>query len=112
MIRREFDDEDLPLLTRVKYKLSDVNISIDDHVLDVIMSENAKIMGLNPSEVTPSSEKCKLVLEKGTSCTDFIGVRRYVLCYAWNLLKQGKEKSFKSAIDKAWAYVKQYCPNI
>jgi hypothetical protein len=108
----EYEEDDLPLLEPVEYKIKTVDVSLDDHVLDITMSDNARILGLDPSLVTPSSEKCKEVLENGTSCNDFIGIRRYVLCFAWNLIKEGKTNSFRYAMDEAWRYVRKYCPNV
>ena len=74
------------------------------------LAEN--IMGLSPIDIEARSESCKDILINGVKCDDFIGVRRFILCYAWSELEKKKTNSFKQAIDDAWAYARKYCSNI
>jgi len=71
-----------------------------------------EVLGLPPQDVTARSENCRDVLKNGVKCDDFLGVRRFVLCYAWMELEKRKVTSFKQAVDDAWAYVRRFCPNV
>ena len=79
---------------------------------DITLEDAAVILGLKPGEFDAKSGKCAEVLSTGASCDNFIAVRRFILCYAWSLLEQGKTDRFKDAVDKAWAYARKYCSNI
>jgi len=71
-----------------------------------------EILGLPPQDIEARSEACREILRNGVKCDDFLGVRRFVLCYAWMELLKKKATSFKQAVNDAWAYVRRFCPNV
>ena len=71
-----------------------------------------EVLGLPPQDIAARSENCRDILKNGVKCDDFLGVRRFVLCYAWMELEKMKVTSFKQAVDDAWAYVRRFCPNV
>jgi len=71
-----------------------------------------EILGLPPQDIEARSEACRDILRNGVRCDDFLGVRRFVLCYAWMELLKKKATSFKQAVNDAWAYVRRFCPNV
>jgi len=71
-----------------------------------------EILGLPPQDIAARSENCREVLKNGVRCDDFLGVRRFVLCYAWMELLKKKATSFKQAVNDAWSYVRRFCPNV
>jgi hypothetical protein len=71
-----------------------------------------EVLGLPPQDIAARSENCRDILKNGVKCDDFLGVRRFVLCYAWMELEKRKATSFKQAVDDAWAYVRRFCPNV
>jgi len=71
-----------------------------------------EVLGLPPQDIEARSESCRDTLKNGVKCDDFLGVRRFVLCYAWMELEKRKVTSFKQAVDDAWAYVRRFCPNV
>jgi hypothetical protein len=70
------------------------------------------VLGLPPQDIAARSEACREILRNGVSCDDFLGIRRFVLCYAWMELEKRKATSFKQAVDDAWSYVRRFCPNV
>ena len=95
------------------------NLLVWDENTDVFeLSENdlyklaEEVLGLPPQDIAARSENCRDILKNGVKCDDFLGVRRFVLCYAWMELEKRKVTSFKQAVDDAWAYVRRFCPNV
>ena len=71
-----------------------------------------EVLGLPPQDIEARSAACRDILMNGVKCDDFLGVRRFVLCYAWMELEKRKVTSFKQAVNDAWAYVRRFCPNV
>ena len=62
----------------------------------------------------PMSEKCRLILDKGLTkdvCYDFRGIRRWVMCKAWEIMEKEKVP-FRTAIRTAWDEAKKLCLEI
>lgn len=65
----------------------------------------AEMLGLKPEEVNDPSIKCVAVLQSGLTpdiCRDFRGIRRWVMCRAWDLLETKRAETFREAIREAW----------
>lgn len=55
---------------------------------------------------------CEDVLERGLTrdvCSDFRGLRRWVMCRTWEMLDRGEESNFRRAMKKAWAEARSTC---
>ena len=78
------------------------------------MEEAADYLGLERWEWNDPSAKCMPVLMAGPRefCGDFRGIRRWVMCRAWQLLDEGLATRFRDAIRQAWSEAKQACPGV
>lgn len=88
---------------------------IEGDIARIIVRYGADVLGIDHSEVNDPSEKCKAVLSRPLDrsiCQDFRGIRRWVLCRAWQLLDSGEAKMFRTAIRRAWSEAKRICYNI
>ena len=56
------------------------------------------------------SPHCQRVLDnfRKEICWDFKGIRAVVICKAWQFMEE-QHIPFKSAVRKAWAWVKDQC---
>lgn len=75
------------------------------------MALAADYLGLEPHEWNEPSEKCRIVLEHSPSefCNDFRGIRRWVMCRAWQLMEAEKLPRFRDAIREAWREAHEAC---
>ncbi len=91
----------------VAKSLSDIIITtVPEGKIDQLMQDILGIEGVNPI-----SEHCKLVLENDLPaevCTSFRGIRRWVMCRAWELMDENK-MPFRQAMRTAWAEAKEKC---
>ena len=92
-----------------KWYVNSDTFNLSENDLFVLAEE---VLGLPSQDIEARSEACRDVLKNGVKCDDFLGVRRFVLCYAWMELEKKKVSSFKQAVDDAWAYVRRFCPNV
>ena len=92
-----------------KWYVNSDTFKLSENDLFVLAEE---VLGLPPQDIEARSEACRDVLKNGVKCDDFLGVRRFVLCYAWMELEKKQVSSFKQAVDDAWAYVRRFCPNV
>lgn len=56
----------------------------------------------------PVSEKCERVLETTPKCYDFAGIRRWVMCRAWQEMEKRKIP-FSEAIRISWSEARRVC---
>jgi hypothetical protein len=58
-----------------------------------------------PSELRES--RCESVLQSRPACTDFGGIRSWVMCEAWRKMKEGKLRSLP--VSQAWGEARGTC---
>lgn len=77
---------------------------------DEFFGQLAELFGLKRHDINPVSAHCQAVLEKGPEsyCNDFRGMRRWVMCRAWQKMEEEK-KPFSLAISEAWEEIKEVC---
>lgn len=56
----------------------------------------------------PLSAKCERVLGTIPKCYDFRGIRRWVMCKAWDVMET-RRVPFGAAISEAWDKAKEVC---
>lgn len=61
-----------------------------------------------PESDNPLSVKCERVLGTIPKCYDFRGIRRWVMCKAWDTMET-RRVPFAAAISDAWDKAKEVC---
>jgi len=77
----------------------------------------AEMLGLDASSMNPISMHCMEVLKRGldtSTCVDFVGIRRWVMCRAWEKLqdKTFTVGQFAQAVKESWAEAKEKCATL
>jgi len=85
---------------------------VADKMLNKLVDYLADVLGVEKKQVNDPGSKCPYVLQVGLTpnvCKDFIGIRRWVLCRTWQLLKEHKYSTFRDAIREAWKEAHEKC---
>lgn len=73
-----------------------------------LLAETKELLSKAPESDNPLSAKCERVLGTIPKCYDFRGIRRWVMCKAWDIMET-RRVPFATSISEAWDKAKGVC---